>query len=117
MSNSISVTQSPGGVNIRAKIACGSQIDWLIKTLTSIRDQQFPQTSLDVVLCGYPEGYKIHAIKAIRAVTGLSLKEAKDLSERPMPVKVLSAVPFEKAQEARKEFSAASATIDIRDAA
>jgi uncharacterized protein (TIGR02996 family) len=45
-----------------------------------------PAPGLDLYLCSYPPQYKINLIKAIREVTNLGLRDAKDLSERPLPV-------------------------------
>lgn len=45
------------------------------------------KTSFDVILAGYGDK-KIHVIKAVRSITGLGLKEAKDLVEScPKPLK------------------------------
>jgi large subunit ribosomal protein L7/L12 len=56
---------------------------------------------------------KINVIKEVRAVTGLGLKEAKDLVEgAPKPIK--EAVPKAEAEEIKKKIEAAGAKVDIK---
>ncbi len=58
-------------------------------------------------------GKKINVIKAVREVTSLGLKEAKDLVDgAPNPIK--EAVPKEEADEIKKKFEEAGATIEIQ---
>lgn len=55
---------------------------------------------------------KINVIKVVREVTSLGLKEAKDLVDgAPKPVK--EAIPKEEAEEIKKKFEAAGATVEI----
>ena len=55
---------------------------------------------------------KVAAIKAIRTITGLGLKEAKDLVERaPSPVK--ESVNKEESEEIKKQLEEAGATVEI----
>ena len=56
---------------------------------------------------------KIQVIKAVRALTSLGLKEAKDLVEgAPKPVK--EAVPKEEAEEAKKQLEEAGGTVEVK---
>ncbi|MBF0184563.1 MAG: 50S ribosomal protein L7/L12 [Magnetococcales bacterium] len=56
---------------------------------------------------------KIHVIKAVRAITGLGLKEAKDLVEgAPKPVK--EGVSKEDAEKFRKELEESGAKVEIK---
>jgi large subunit ribosomal protein L7/L12 len=56
---------------------------------------------------------KINAIKEVRAITGLGLKEAKDLVEgAPKPVK--EGVSKAEAEELKKKLEAAGATVEIK---
>lgn len=55
---------------------------------------------------------KIEVIKAIRQLTNLGLKEAKDLAETP-DGKVLEAVSKESAQDAKGKLEAAGATVAV----
>jgi len=70
------------------------------------------QTEFTVVLTGFGEN-KIAVIKVVRAVTGLGLKEAKDLVEgAPKPVK--EGVSKEDAEKLKAEIVAAGGTCDIK---
>ncbi len=56
---------------------------------------------------------KIHVIKEVRAITGLGLKEAKDLVEgAPKPVK--EGVTNEEAEEIKKKLEEAGAKVEIK---
>ena len=56
---------------------------------------------------------KIQVIKAVRGLTNLGLKEAKELVEgAPKPVK--TAVSKDEAEEAKKQLEAAGATVEIK---
>ena len=70
------------------------------------------QTSFDVVLTAAGDK-KIQAIKVVRAVTGLGLKEAKDLVDgAPSPVK--EGIPREEAEEIKGQLEEAGATVEIK---
>jgi large subunit ribosomal protein L7/L12 len=70
------------------------------------------KTEFDVILTELG-GNKIAVIKEVRAITGLGLKEAKDLVEgAPKPVK--EAVSKEDAQEVAKKLEAAGAKAEIK---
>jgi large subunit ribosomal protein L7/L12 len=70
------------------------------------------QTEFDVILTGFGEN-KVNVIKVVRALTGLGLKEAKDLVEGvPSPVK--EAVNKAEAEDVRKQLVEAGATVDIK---
>ena len=56
---------------------------------------------------------KINVIKEVRALTGLGLKEAKDLVEAA-PKEVKKGVPKKEAEEAKKKLEAAGAKVELR---
>ena len=56
---------------------------------------------------------KINVIKEVRAITGLGLKEAKDLVESA-PKEVKKAVPKKEAEEAKKKLEAAGAKVELK---
>ena len=56
---------------------------------------------------------KINVIKEVRAITGLGLKEAKDLVEAA-PKEIKKAVPKKDAEEAKKKLEAAGAKVEIK---
>lgn len=69
------------------------------------------KTSFNVVLKEIGEK-KIQVIKEVRALTGLGLKEAKDLVDgAPKPVK--ENVSKDEAEEARKQLEAAGAVVSV----
>ena len=70
------------------------------------------QTAFDVVLTA-PGGQKIQVIKVVRSVTGLGLKEAKDLVDSaPKPVK--EGVPQEEADSIKAQLEEAGATVEVK---
>ena len=56
---------------------------------------------------------KINVIKEVRALTGLGLKEAKDLVEAA-PKQVKKGVPKKEAEEAKKKLEAAGAKVELK---
>jgi len=74
-------------------------------------EEKEEQTSFDVILKQFGDK-KIQVIKEVRALTGLGLKEAKDLVEGvPKPVK--EKVSKEDAEAAMKQLEAAGAVVEI----
>jgi large subunit ribosomal protein L7/L12 len=70
------------------------------------------QTEFNVILTVAGEK-KINVIKEVRAITGLGLKEAKDLVEAaPKPVK--EGVSKDEAAKIKKQLEEAGATVDIK---
>ena len=66
----------------------------------------------DVVMSSFG-GNKVAVIKVVRAITGLGLKEAKDLVEAaPKPIK--EGVAKAEAEEMKKKFEEAGAKIDLK---
>ena len=56
---------------------------------------------------------KINVIKEVRSITGLGLKEAKDLVEGA-PKEVKKGVPKKEAEEAKKKLEAAGAKVELK---
>ena len=70
------------------------------------------QTEFDVILASFGEK-KINVIKEVRAITGLGLKEAKDLVEgAPKPVK--EGVAKDEADELKKKLEEAGAAVELK---
>jgi len=70
------------------------------------------KTEFDVILATIGEK-KINVIKEVRAITGLGLKEAKDLVEgAPKPVK--EGIKKEEAAESKKKLEEAGDTVEIK---
>jgi large subunit ribosomal protein L7/L12 len=70
------------------------------------------QTEFTVVLTGVG-GNKINVIKAVREVTSLGLKEAKDLVDSA-PKTVKEGVSKEEAETLKKKFTDAGATVEVK---
>ena len=70
------------------------------------------QTEFDVILATIGEK-KINVIKEVRAITGLGLKEAKDLVEAaPKPVK--EGISKDEAAKLKAQLEAAGATVEVK---
>ena len=70
------------------------------------------QTEFDVVMTSFGEK-KINVIKEVRALTGLGLKEAKELVESA-PKAVKEGVSQAEADEVKAKLEAAGATVEIK---
>jgi len=70
------------------------------------------QTAFDVILKDIGDK-KIQVIKAVRALTSLGLKEAKDLVEGA-PKAVKEGATKDEAEEAKKQLEEAGATVDVK---
>lgn len=71
------------------------------------------KTEFDVILEEVPADKKIAILKQVREITGLGLKEAKDLVEAaPKPVK--EGIAKEAAEEAKKSLEAAGAKVTVK---
>jgi large subunit ribosomal protein L7/L12 len=70
------------------------------------------KTSFDVVLAS-AGGQKIQVIKVVRALTGLGLKEAKDLVDGA-PNAVKEGVPQDEADQIKAQLEEAGATVEVK---
>jgi len=70
------------------------------------------QTEFDVVMTSFGEN-KVSAIKAVRAITGLGLKEAKTLVESA-PAAVKEGVSKDEAEETKKQLEEAGASVEVK---
>jgi len=70
------------------------------------------QTEFDVILASFGDK-KVGVIKAVRGITGLGLKEAKELVEgAPAPIK--EGVEKAEAEEVKKQLEEAGATVELK---
>ena len=70
------------------------------------------KTEFDVILASFGS-QKVPVIKAVREITGLGLKEAKDLVEgAPSPIK--EGVEKDEAEELKKKLEDAGATVEVK---
>jgi len=95
------IKAAAGGVMMAAGPAGGAPAD-------AVQEK----TEFDVVLEGFGDK-KIAVIKVVRAITGLGLKEAKDLVEG-VPAKVKEGVSKEEAEKIKKELEEGGATVSIK---
>ena len=71
------------------------------------------QTEFTVTMKAYPADKKVVVIKVIREITGLGLKEAKDLVEG-VPSTVKDAVSKADAEKIKKQLEEAGATVEVK---
>ena len=70
------------------------------------------QTAFDVMLTAFGD-QKIQVIKVVRALTGLGLKEAKDVVEG-VPSAIKEGVTKDEAEDAKKQLEDAGASVEIK---
>ena len=70
------------------------------------------QTEFDVAMSSYGAN-KVSVIKVVRSLTGLGLKEAKDLVESA-PTNIKEAVSKDEAEEIKKKLEEAGASVEIK---
>lgn len=71
------------------------------------------KTEFDVILAAVPADKKISAIKVVRELTGLGLKEAKDLVDG-VPKAVKEGVSKDEANTMKKKLEEAGATVNLK---
>lgn len=97
------------GVSAAAPVAVASAASGAAPAAEAAEEQ----TEFDVVLKGFADGKKIPVIKEVRAITGLGLKEAKELVEAgDKPLK--EGVSKEEANQLKEKLEAAGATIEVK---
>lgn len=70
------------------------------------------QTEFNVILSAFGDN-KVGVIKVVRALTGMGLKEAKDLVEG-VPSTIKEGVPKDEAESVKKDLEGAGATVEIK---
>lgn len=70
------------------------------------------QTEFDVIMTSFGSN-KVSVIKAVRALTGLGLKEAKEAVEGA-PTTVKEGIPKEEAEEVKKQLEDAGASVEVK---
>jgi large subunit ribosomal protein L7/L12 len=70
------------------------------------------QTEFDVVMSSFGAN-KVSVIKAVRAITGLGLKEAKDMVEGA-PITVKEGISKDDADELKKQLEEAGASVEVK---
>ena len=96
------------GVSAAAPVAAVSASN----AATDTAEAEEEKTEFDVILSGFGSN-KIAVIKEVRAITGLGLKEAKDLVEAaPKPVK--EGIGKDESEELRKKLEGAGASVEVK---
>lgn len=70
------------------------------------------KTEFDIMLDDVPKDKKIAVLKVVRGLTGLGLKEAKQLVESA-PIKVQDGIAKDAAEDAKKQIEAAGGTVSL----
>ena len=70
------------------------------------------QTEFNVIMTSFGAN-KVNVIKVVRGLTGLGLKEAKDLVEA-VPATIKEAVPKAEAEDIKKQLEEAGATAEVK---
>ncbi|MCI5778607.1 MAG: 50S ribosomal protein L7/L12 [Lentisphaeria bacterium] len=71
------------------------------------------KTEFDVILAGFDDSKKIAVIKEIRAITGLGLKEAKDMVEGA-PKTVKEGIAKDEADKIKAQLEGAGAKVEVK---
>lgn len=102
--------QEKWGVSAAAPVATAAAVPGAAGTTDGAEEEE--QIEFDVVLQGAGDK-KIQVIKAVRELTPLGLKEAKELVDSA-PATILQAVRKEAANEAKDKLEAAGGTVEIK---
>ncbi|CAD83240.1 50S ribosomal subunit protein L7/L12 [Candidatus Blochmanniella floridana] len=92
--------------------AASSHISSVENVVTESESTQVEQTEFTVILSSIG-GNKIPVIKAVRSITGLGLKEAKDLVESA-PVTLKESVSKDDADNLKKTLESVGASVEIK---
>ena len=76
-------------------------------------DEEDEQTEFDVILKGVADGKKIPVIKEVRALTGLGLKEAKEMVEAGDKA-LKEGVSKEEANQIKEKLEAAGGVVEVK---
>ena len=106
------VTQIEEAFGVSAAAPVGGMV-MAAPAATAAAEEAEEQTEFDVVLEEVPSDKKIPILKVVRTMTGLGLKEAKDLVESA-PKAIKEAVAKDAAEEAKKQLEEAGAKVSIK---
>lgn len=102
----VSELEEKWGVSAAAAVAAPVMVPGGNAEAEEVKDE------FDVVMSSFGEK-KVSVIKAVRAITGLGLKEAKELVESA-PCTVKETLPKSEAEEIKKTLEEAGAAVDIK---
>ncbi len=101
----ISAMESKFGVSAAAAVAAAP-------TASAEVAAEEEQTEFNVVMSSFGEK-KVNVIKVVRSLTGLGLKEAKELVES-VPSTIKEAIPKDEAETVKKQLEEAGATVEVK---
>ena len=104
-----SLLEERWGVSAAAPVAMAGMMPGMA---AAAEEEVEEQTEFDVVLKDHG-AKKIQVIKAVRALTDLGLKEAKDVVE-DTPSTIMEGVSKEAAEEAKSKLEAEGATVEVK---
>ena len=104
----VKMLEESWGVSAAASVAVAGMAGAAVEAEEEVEEQ----TEFDVVLADIG-AKKINVIKAVRAVTSLGLREAKELVESA-PVPVVQGVAKDVAEDAKAQLEAEGATVEIK---
>ena len=105
VSNLVKLMEDKFGVSAAAPVAA-------VAAAPADAAEAAEQTEFEVMMTSFG-GNKISVIKAVRAITGLALKEAKDLVEG-VPSSVKSGISKDESEEIKKQLEEAGASVEIK---
>jgi large subunit ribosomal protein L7/L12 len=109
LSELITAMEEKFGVTAAAPVAAAAAAPAAAAAAEEVEEQ----TEFDVILKGIAEGKKIPVIKEVRAITGLGLKEAKDIVEAGDKA-IKEGVSKEEANTLKEKLEAAGATVVLK---
>ncbi|MEM7553680.1 MAG: 50S ribosomal protein L7/L12 [Cyanobacteria bacterium P01_A01_bin.84] len=107
------VKQIEDAFGVSAAAPAGGMMMMAPGTGTAAAEPEEEQTEFDVVLEEVPADKKIAILKVVRGITGLGLKEAKELVESA-PKAIKEAIAKEAAEDAKKQLEEAGAKVSVK---
>nr|YP_010020998.1 ribosomal protein L12 [Chaetoceros muellerii]QOK36017.1 ribosomal protein L12 [Chaetoceros muellerii]UHB41346.1 ribosomal protein L12 [Chaetoceros sp. DS1] len=105
----VSQIEETFGVDASASVGGGA----VVMAPTAVAEEAEEKTEFTVMLDEVPSDKKIAVLKVVRGLTGLGLKEAKELVESA-PKQVQDAVTKEAAEDAKKQLEEAGAKVSLK---
>ncbi|NBF39006.1 MAG: 50S ribosomal protein L7/L12 [Spirochaetes bacterium] len=111
VSELVSAMEEKFGVTAAAPVAAAAAPGAAPAAAEAAEEEE--QTEFNVILKAFDDGKKIPVIKEVRAITGLGLKEAKELVETGGKA-VKEGASKDEANEIKEKLEAAGATIEVQ---
>ncbi len=119
------IVEKLGSLSVMELIALTKQLEekWGVKAEPQIAPMMpffapgdvpaLEQTEFDVILTSFPADKKMSVIKAVREITQIGIKEAKDLAEA-VPKMIKEAISKSDADELKRKLEEAGAVVEIK---